>query len=124
MKEFDLEKAKAGAPLITSGGRPARFLGEREHPRFPIIALVKEREGLEEVYTYTRDGRNMLEEYSNNDLFMEVEKQTLWANVYSAFSVCHVGQTLLYPSKEEALENIVSKKDYTYVDTVEIEVEV
>lgn len=41
MKEFDLEKAKAGEPIVTRDGRPARLLGEREHPNYPIIAVVK-----------------------------------------------------------------------------------
>lgn len=40
MKKFDLEKAKAGAPIITRDGRPARLLGEREHPDYGITDVV------------------------------------------------------------------------------------
>lgn len=123
MRKFNLEEAKAGKPVINNHGMLARIVCfDRRYnikPGFPILALV-DSNGDELCRTYSLEGIG-----SNGDeLMMKPEKTTLWANVYSASCVCHVGQTLLYPSKEEALENIVSKKDYTYIDTVKIEVEV
>lgn len=43
MKPFDLEKAKAGAPVCTREGFRARIVCfDADHNRFPIIALIKD----------------------------------------------------------------------------------
>lgn len=122
MKEFNLEEAKAGKPVVTSEGFPARivcFNRYNERYEYLILALVL-KENFEFCQSYTLEGKGL-----NNDfLLMKTEKVTLWANVYNVSGMYHIGQILLYSSKEEALENVVSTKDYTYIDTVEIKVEV
>ena len=41
MKPFDLERAKAGAPVQTRSDRAARIVAfDRNHPDFPLVALV------------------------------------------------------------------------------------
>lgn len=43
MKPFDLEKAKAGAPLCTREGFRARIICfDADNDRFPIVALIKD----------------------------------------------------------------------------------
>lgn len=122
MREFNLEEAKAGKPVVTSEGYPARIVCfNRYNSRYEYLILALVLKGnFEFCHSYTLEGEGM----NGDKLFMKTEKVALWANVYSAFGGYHVGQTLLYPSKEEALENVVSENDYTYIDTVKIEVEV
>lgn len=56
MKEFDLEKAKAGAPVCTRDGNPVRIIcwDAKDH-FFPIVALVDD-DDTETVETFTDDG--------------------------------------------------------------------
>lgn len=82
MKKFDLEKAKAGAPIVTRDGRPARLLGEREHPDYPIIAVVKKYHDIEHVYSYNTNGCNLNMDETENDLFMAPTKRVKYANFY------------------------------------------
>ena len=81
MKPFNLEAAKAGAPLVTCNGRPAKFIahvGEAQ-PSQRLVVLIDGG-----VYTKFESGG-----YSKNpahvssyDLFMAPVKRTVWANVY------------------------------------------
>lgn len=122
MKEFNLEEAKAGKPVVTSEGYPVRIVCYDRRSAIDessILALVNEGD-YELCNYYSPNGIGI----DGSKLFMTTGKVTLWTNVYSVFGGYHVGQTLLYSSKEVALENVVSKKNYTYIDTVKIEVEV
>ena len=86
MKEFDLEKAKAGAPVCTRDGRPARIIcwdyqeyGKQEaDEKFPIIALVKEDKG-ERAYTYRESGKCKI--YKKDELMMAPVKHEGWVHV-------------------------------------------
>ena len=48
MKEFDYEKAKAGAPVCTREGKPARIIFwdakgiSNDGKQYPIVALLEE----------------------------------------------------------------------------------
>lgn len=82
MKEFDLEKAKAGHPVCTRDGHEARILCFDREGQPPIVALVKDA-GNETIFSYNNMGR-----YSNDgrgylcDLFMKSAKQKRWINLY------------------------------------------
>lgn len=82
MKEFDLEKAKAGHPVCTRDGHEARILCFDREGQHPIVALVKDA-GNETIFSYNNMGR-----YSNDgrgylcDLFMKSAKQKRWINLY------------------------------------------
>lgn len=123
MKQFDLEKAKAGEPVVNNHGLPARIVCfDRRYdanPGFPILALVNSN-GNEICRNYSLEGIGL----NGDELRMKPKKTTLWANVYSICDGYHVGQTPLYSSKEESLKSIITREEYTYVDTVKIEVEV
>ena len=83
MKEFDIEKAKAGAPVCTRDGRPARIIcwdyqeygQEKEKDRFPIIALLKCDKG-ERAYVYREDGKCYI--HKENELMMAPVKHEGW----------------------------------------------
>lgn len=83
MKEFDLEKAKAGHPVCTRDGREARILCFDRIGDRPIVALVKEA-GEETIFSYNKKGKL----FSNDgrkcidDLFMKAVKREAWINLY------------------------------------------
>ena len=81
MKPFDLEAAKAGAPLVTRDGRPAKFIAHvgEAHPRQRLVVLI---DGI--VLTKFESGKyaSSPAHVSDNDLFMAPVKRTVWANVY------------------------------------------
>ena len=59
MKEFNLEEAKAGKPVYTRDGRPARIIcwdrKSYKTTEYHIVALIKT-EIDEEICTYTKQG--------------------------------------------------------------------
>lgn len=121
MKKFNLEKAKAGAPLITRDGRPARFMGEREHPNYPIIAVVIKDYCIEEVYTYTANGRNITTDETENDLFMALTKRKKYVNFYFNSERGEYDFGRIYDTDKEANDNIIKDGISQYIKTVEIE---
>ena len=57
MKPFDLEAAKAGAPVCTENGIPVRILCfDRKGSEFPIIALKDNTDSHESFSTFTKRG--------------------------------------------------------------------
>lgn len=63
MKDFDLERAKAGESVVCRGGMPARIICfDRLHDRYNIVALVTiyyrpDEMFYESVELYRNDGR-------------------------------------------------------------------
>ena len=88
MKKFDLEKAKAGAPVCTREGRKVRIVCfDVKNDKFPILALAENPDGTEDIMTYTRDGK-----YYNNELgFGQSEDDLMMADV------THGGWVLIDP---------------------------
>jgi len=82
MKPFDLEKAKAGAPIQTRGGRLAKFIAYVPEARASqqLIILIDD----EVVRTYangfTHDDPAST---SHCDIVMAPVKREGWVNVYS-----------------------------------------
>lgn len=77
MKPFDLEKAKAGAPVQTRDGRPARIVSFDNSKPYPILAIIPNAaDGEETPYNYTNFG--MCNPYfkSKVDLFMASAERT------------------------------------------------
>ena len=81
MKPFDLQAAKAGAPIVTRDGRPAKFIAHvaEAHPNQRLLVLIR---GI--VYRHFEGGRCMLNpgDESPYDLFMAPVKRTVWVNLY------------------------------------------
>lgn len=121
MKEFDLEKAKAGHPVCTRDGHEVRILCFDREGHHPIIALVKDADN-ETIFSYDNMGR-----YSNDgreclcDLFMKSVKQEKWINIYDSNRHLFTGGSL-YDSKKEAEESAEKDKEtYSYYKTAKVE---
>lgn len=58
MKAFDLERAKAGDPVMTRDGKDVRVICfDRNYGEYQILALLKEDDGREvDTYAYNNEG--------------------------------------------------------------------
>lgn len=123
MKEFDLEKAKAGHPVCTRDGHEARILCFDREGYHSIVALVKDDDN-ESIYSYDDMGR-----YSNDgrecmcDLFMKSVKQERWINLYKDKDERLFPGLNLFESEKEAKDRMESgeKSSRLYYKTVKIE---
>lgn len=121
-KPFDLEKAKAGAKVMTKSGHPARVICtdfKNDDKAFPIIAVVMNNSGFEDFDIYTEDGRFSTYGESDADLVMCPEKHEGWINIYSTVEGCRFTRAIIYESKADAVSG--GEKRYDYVTTIKIE---
>lgn len=78
MKEFDLEKAKAGHPVCTRDGHKVRILCFDKKGYHSIVALIED-SGIEVTICYDNRGRyNDDRQESSHDLFMKSVKREAW----------------------------------------------
>lgn len=71
MREFDLEAAKAGAPVCTRDGEEVRIICfDRISRAFPILALRIDSDNEEYTTSFTIDGRRFLTGTTDGDLVM------------------------------------------------------
>ena len=118
LKPFDLEKAKAGAKVVTRDGRPARIIcWDKLDDMYPLVALVKDKDGTEEdTETYTLDGACVVEQEHNLDLFMAPTVVVRWINLHGGFGGSY--NYRIYESEQEALKH---KDDYDdYIATAKL----
>lgn len=127
MQKFNLEKAKAGQKVMTKSGDPVRIVCyDVKNSHFPILALVTNKDGIEEAKFYTKDGvyfgldrENILDLIRENtlDLVMAPELREAWINIYS-FSKAF----FRHETEEEAIKNIANKDNKDdYITTIRIE---
>lgn len=107
MKEFDLEKAKAGAQVCTRNGREARIVCFDAKGITPIVALVTTKTGSDRVLRYRKDGRYR---YDDDDsiydlITAQTEKKTGWVNIYKTSYGKVSATSRVYPNKIIAEEN-------------------
>lgn len=139
MKEFNLEEAKAGKPVICRNGQAARIVcydlksGSPDN-RYPLGVLVTYDDGeidlngivhpVEEFECYSVTGETFIGVEHIIDLFMKPMTQQSWVNVYIRDG--EVSTSYGYNTEQEALDN--KGKDgctpNAYVDTIQIEYEV
>ena len=125
LRPFNLEEAKAGKPVCTMDGRKARIIcfDRRlfyKNVSYPILALVECSDGEDDVCAYNEKGKVLIKvgaEYKE-DLMMLPEKKEGWVNVYQGRKL---DADYLYPSKEDAVENIFQPMKDKYIDTIKIE---
>lgn len=97
LKPFDLEAAKAGTPVMTRDGCPARILAfDVENAGYPVVAAIKTSTGeCERIELFTEQGQfDEDTKEDNRDLFMVSVKHRAWANVhknngYYTLTGCH-----------------------------------
>lgn len=121
MKPFDLEKAKAGAPVITRDGREARIICFDAKQEDPLIVLVTNKSGFENDYSYLENGRYQITKENPLDLFMKPIKRTYYFNVFKHQSgVIYAGHT-----RNSLNEAIACAKgvEAELIKTVSIEIE-
>ena len=108
---FDLEAAKAGAPLVTRGGRKARFLAHVPEAcqSAKLIAMI---EGAATACCFHENGRITTLFDDKRDLFMAPKpKRTVWVNIYPS--------TNQYETEAEA----ISMGDHRRIATVPVEID-
>lgn len=103
MKEFDYEKAKAGAPVCTRDGMPARIIcWNFMHPFYKIIALA-DRGDSESILSFSPEGKYDKDKDNHFlDLMMAPVKHEGWVLIdpEGPHCIAHI-----YNSKEEAEED-------------------
>ena len=123
LKPFDLEAAKAGKPVCTRDGRKARIIcfdaiGYHQ----PVIALITNFDGKEDIETYYLNGRfnDDINDISDYDLMMLLEKKEGWVNICRNLNTNKIELDTkdVYNTKEEALQNLSSM---TYIKTVKVQ---
>lgn len=123
MKPFDLEKAKAGAPLCTREGFRARIVCfDADNKRFPLVVLIKDSDNSGEYPTlYNKEGFFFDGKKDHpKDLCMVGEKKEGWMNIYKRMD--QVMNSSIYETKGEAMYKIIRENEYpTYITTVKVE---
>ena len=118
LKPFDLEAARKGKPVCTRDGREARIIcfdSLSDDDKHPIIALVENKEGYEDIHRFTDNGKRLVTENDARDLMMLPEKKEGWVNIDKGGS----GKITIsspYSTKEEAIHN----DNETTIDTIKI----
>ena len=123
MKPFNLEQAKAGAPVCTRNGQPARIVcyDFKGHKNYPILALIENMAGTESTVSYALNGHHSLDSETGIDLMMVSVKREGWVNLYTySGGITATDQCTLYPSEKEARSQI-RKVSGVYIATVKIE---
>ena len=68
MKNFNLEKARNGADVVTKSGQEAKILlFDRNSRIFPLVVILNNKN----VYCYTEDGKFYKDRPSDKDLIMK-----------------------------------------------------
>lgn len=87
MKKFDLEKAKAGAPLVTRDGKPVQFVAHVPNAKEHTRVITVSNKG--ELCASCDTGAYWSDERSGYDLFMAPVKRTVYVNIYNDGSAKH-----------------------------------
>ena len=118
MKQFNLDEylANPSKKVVTGDGRNVRIICTDSKIRnYPIIALVEEPSGFENLFSYTEGGQMVSYEPSKKyDLFFAPEKHEGWVNVYRDFDGLMCGS--VFATEEDAKCNAK-----TAIATVKIE---
>lgn len=120
LKPFNLEEALNGAKVVTRDGREVTQLTffETKSP-FPLIGVCDN--GF--MSSWQKNGINNTESsISENDLFIEVETKSVWANVCANDNgfpyIGHYKNIYYWGSEEDAKKD--SSKMPNYIKTIEI----
>ena len=121
MKQFNLAEylKNPSKKVVTRDGRSVRIVcTDRVLGTFPVLALVMEKSGIENSYSYKTNGQYYESGISNSDLFFATEKHEGWTPVYRG----HTGKIRFgyaYATKKEAEE--ASKYDVRFLTTAKVE---
>ena len=129
LKPFDIQKAREGKTVCTRDGRKARIIcfdrncQNAEGENYPIVALIANDNGTEEVVMYDDKGVSMysLNHENDYDLMMLHEKKEGWVNVYRDCDGMNITKDdNIYSSKDAAISSAQIIDRDNYVATVKI----
>lgn len=119
MKPFDLDKAKAGAPVVNRNGDCVTIasynLSKQACCDFTVLALIHRADG-DSFVLVDESGKYSVHD-SSFDLFMASKKREGWINIYQRKGERRKAAMTIYPSEEAAKSHILS----SHLATVKIE---
>ena len=119
MKPFDLEAAKAGAPVCTRDGYAARIIcTDANDEEYPIVALITCPDGRETPFRHTAAGSFYVNGDGDYDLFMASVKKEGWVNLYKQHGVIQACSRV-HKTEEDAIE-YGRYANYVVIATVKI----
>jgi hypothetical protein len=112
-KPFNLEEALKGAKVVTRDGREVKELSKFESfEDYPLVGVLGGK-----LTTWTKQGGYYKsKEESHADLFLAVEPQSIWVNVYKFNGQIGLGE-ICYTREEAINKNYYTDK---YIKTIEI----
>jgi hypothetical protein len=118
MKEFNLEEALAGKPVLTRNGKNITelYFFKNSDVCEPLFGMV---EGDKDVFSWNKDGIFNTYQKSGFDLFMAPEKKSIWVNVYENILSKELTVSAHYNSLR-AIEDKHNLNGFTYLKTIEI----
>lgn len=119
MKRFSLKEylKNPARKVVTREGNSVEIIYTNVEGRYPIVAVVTNKEGNKVTIKCTKYGLWSENGESALDLFFEPIKKEGWVNIYNDGSNITTGD--VYSNKEEAIKNINFKCNY--ITTVKIE---
>lgn len=126
MKEFNLEKALAGNPVIDDGGNPAIYLTTVVNRNVGSGHYFKLRAGTnyEEVRGFNSEGSSLCPSLFSSSLHMTTIKKTVWVNVWDNGYGTIVSSPKPYDSEKLAIESYAKNEYQTYFGAHPIEIEI
>ena len=116
LKPFNIEEAKAGKPVCTRDGRPARIICFNRTGKFPVVALVEAKDR-DDIYSYLNSGKDNESVEKEYDLMMLSEKEEGFINIYRNDNMFSCSPTS-YKTRGEAFNG---RKQQSYLCTVKVE---
>ena len=122
MEQFSLEKylANTSRKLVSRDGREARIIcTDMKSTTYPVVALIENGSGYEQLTTFSKNGEYAVNESSRNDLFFAPETHEGWINIYRNDDEDYYKGKIIYSSKEDAIKR--GEKTPYYITTTKIE---
>ena len=119
MEQFNLEKylANPSRKVVTRDGRNARIIcTDMKSTTYPVVALIENGSGYEELFTFSKNGEYAVNESSRSDLFFAPEKHEGWVNIYQVGKNKKCG--FIYETEEAAKDQFESNE---HIATVKVE---
>ena len=120
MKQFNLKEylATPARKVVTRDGKRVRVIcTDMKSTTYPVVALIENGSGYEQLTTFSKNGEYAVNESSRSDLFFAPGKHEGWVNV-SREEYGYEGG-LIYDSKEDAEK--IAKVNKCCVATIKIE---
>lgn len=122
MKRFKLDEylKDTSRKVVTRDGRNVRIVCTDVKGSAPIVAVIEEKDGTENVFRYEPDG--IMHGYHDIDLFFAPDVHTGWINIRKeSFYGRNYWPSVIFSTEEEAKEAAVKSDGTVYTTKVEWE---